>query len=327
MPSRSRKIRLGIFVLILSAVFIAIVAVIGTKQLFKKRDIYFVSYKNISVSGLEKGSPVKYLGINVGSVRDIRIDPDDVNRIIVEVGLKPRTPVKQDARADIASISITGLKIIEIRGGSNEAPLLQPGEYIPAGSSITEAITGKAEIIAEKLELVLNNLTRFTKPENLDKVFRLIDDMDSTAVGLYAILAENRESLHSTISRSRTVIARIDSTSRLLHESVGEFHALRASDRLAGILVNFDDASTKLKEANLAELIWRFSQVIESTNRLLLSMENDLQRGSQDFSISMQRLKATLENLNETSRLVNEDPSILIRGTQFENIPDNDLDR
>ncbi|MCB0316686.1 MAG: MCE family protein, partial [Calditrichaeota bacterium] len=55
-------------------------------------------------SGLEVGSPVKYLGIKVGTIKNISIAPEDVSRIIVKVALKPGTPVKEDARADIVSI-------------------------------------------------------------------------------------------------------------------------------------------------------------------------------------------------------------------------------
>jgi len=176
MPTQSQKVRLGIFIIVGSFALLIFLFIIGSQQIFKEKDIYYISYKDISVSGLEVGSPVKYLGISVGVIKGINIDPDDVSRIIVSVSLDPGTPIKKDARAEIAAIGITGLKMIEIRGGSNEAPLLETEQYIRPGGSITEEITGKAEIIAEKIELILNNINRFTQPENLDKITQFVDN-------------------------------------------------------------------------------------------------------------------------------------------------------
>ncbi|MFP4622443.1 MAG: ATP-binding cassette domain-containing protein [Bacteroidales bacterium] len=74
------------------------------------------------------------------------------------MGFKTRCTHQKNAQAEITSVGLTGLKAIEIRGGSNEAENLKPGSYIQAGSSITREITGKAETIAQKAEKVLNNL-------------------------------------------------------------------------------------------------------------------------------------------------------------------------
>jgi phospholipid/cholesterol/gamma-HCH transport system substrate-binding protein len=89
---------------------------------------------------------------------------------------------------------------------------------------------------------------------------------------------------------------------------------------------NLHKMSQTLSEANLTELINRLSEVVERTNKLLVSIDHDMERGSKDFLVSLQRLKSTLENLNEASRLVNEDPSVLIRGAEMDEIPDDNLD-
>ena len=163
MRNRSQKIRLGIFLFVSLAILLSVIGFFTTREFFEKEDIYYVSYEGISVSGLEVGSPVKYMGIKVGTIKDIRIDPTNVNKVIIELSLQPDTPIKEDVQADITSMGITGLKAIEISGGSNKAQSLEPGSQIPAGSSLTQEITGKAEVIAQKAEKVLNNLQIFTR--------------------------------------------------------------------------------------------------------------------------------------------------------------------
>jgi ABC-type transporter Mla subunit MlaD len=327
MVTHSQKFRFGIFILFSAVALIALLVIIGSERFLESRDIYHIAYKDISVSGLEVGSPVKYLGIGVGTIKDIKIDPQDVSRIIVTVALKPGTPIRKDAHADIDIIGITGLKMIEIRGGSNEADILQPGQFMLAGGSITEQITGKAEIVAEKLELVLNNLNRFTQPENMDKVISLVETTTRTFAKVDQVLSENRSDIRRTVAAIQTTIARIDSISDLLLASAQEVHRLTTSDTLGQILSDVQLITGRLRESNIELLIQNLGTAIERTNLLLNVLDHDLERGSQDFFTSIQRLKTALEYLNETSKMINEDPSILLRGTEYDDLPDDELDR
>lgn len=327
MPDRSQKIRFGIFILLIILSLIILITVFARQKFLEKEDIYYISYKDISVSGLEVGSPVKYLGIKVGTIEDIQIDPKDVSRVIIKVALKPGTPIKEDARADIASIGITGLKMLEIRGGSNEAPLLKPGSFIPAGSSITAEITGKAEIIAEKLEVVLNNLQVMTEKDNMEKILSFFDGATIAFQKMEAVIDENRSSLRETIWTTRRTTQRLDTVSQLLQLTLNEVQRIVASDTLKQILTSTRDISLRLKQANLVQLIDELSEMIDRTNRLLIIMDNNLERGSRDFLLSMRRMKTTLEFLNETSQMLRDDPSILLRGTKLDAIPDEQLDK
>lgn len=328
MPSRAQKIRLGIFVLAGLLALISLIAFFTTNKYLQKTDTYHIAYQDVSVSGLEIGSPVKYLGIKVGTIKNISISPEDVSRIIVKVALKPGTPVKEDARADIVSIGITGLKMIEIRGGSNAAPLLKEGDYITAGSSsITEEITGKAEVLAEKMERVLNNLQKFTQPENLDKITQMAERASASFEKMDAMISENRRGVQETVRSVTSIAVRLDTTSQLLYESVSRINQIVRSDTVEQILASTRDISRKLKEANLEQLIQELGEVVNRTNRLLLQVDHDLERGSLDFLSSMSQLKTTLENLNQASRMIEEDPSVLIRGTKFKSTPDEQLKR
>lgn len=332
MRNKAQKIRLGVFLIVSSSILLIIIAYFTSREFFEKVDTYYVSYEGMSVGGLEIGSPVKYLGIKVGTVTDIIIDPDNVNSVIIELALKPGTPIKTDARADITTIGITGLKNIEIRGGSNDAKALEPDSFIKPGSSITEEITGKAEIIAEKAEKVLNNLQIFTDPANLDKFTKMVENItilagnaSVTLTRIDSIVEDNRNDIRRTVTDAREVTLTLKRSSQSLQETVNYVNRVVRGDTLGDILVNFRDISMKLKEARVGEMIENMAGVARQTEELLLKVDNDLNRSSQDFSESLRLLKITLENLAEASRKINDDPSILIRGTNPKNIPDQDL--
>jgi phospholipid/cholesterol/gamma-HCH transport system substrate-binding protein len=326
MPTSTQKIRLGIFIFISSFALIILLFIVGSRQFFQESDVYFISYSDVSVSGLEIGSPVKNLGVKIGSVQSIDFDPNDANNVILTISLKPGTSIRSDARANIETIGITGLKMIEIRGGSNEAEVLKPGAYIIAGSSITEDITGRAEIIADKIERVINNLLEFSDPQKLNKIIELAETSTETMDNINKMVVENRVDLRSGLSNGSVVMARLDTITAALQFAAEKIRHITASDTLDQIVANVHEVSVKLTQANLVILVERLSEVVEKTNRILVTVDKDLERGSKDFLISLQKLKSTMDYLNEIARIINEDPSILVKGGHIDDVPDDDLD-
>ncbi len=74
-----------------------------------------------SVSGLALGDPVKFRGVEVGTVSAMTLDPENPRLVRVDVRLRRDTPVKTDTRASLKLKGITGVVYVELSGGSPEA--------------------------------------------------------------------------------------------------------------------------------------------------------------------------------------------------------------
>jgi phospholipid/cholesterol/gamma-HCH transport system substrate-binding protein len=85
--------------------------------------LYRIHFRD-SVSGLSVGDPVKFRGIDVGTVKSMIIDPDNSRLVLVDVRLRKETPVKTDTRASLALKGITGVVFIELNGGDPAAQTL-----------------------------------------------------------------------------------------------------------------------------------------------------------------------------------------------------------
>ena len=332
MNRKSQNIRLGIFLFLSSLILIFLVVFFAARQWFEKTDTYYITYHDVSVGGLEVGSPVKYLGINIGIISNISIDPKDINSIIVELSVGTGTPIKQDTQADIVTLGITGLKAIEIRGGTNQAEFLKSGDYINAGSSTAEEITGKANIIAEKAEKVINNLQIFTASENLnrftaaaDNINMLAQQFNSTTQLLDSMIQENRVSVGETVETARRIAQSLDTTSQSFNQAMASINEVVQGDTIEMILGNAYDISKSLSESELKLLIQNLADMTEQTRVLLYKIDQELDLNSQEFNTSIQLLRSTLSNLEETSNKINSDPSILVRGLEDKNIPDRRL--
>jgi phospholipid/cholesterol/gamma-HCH transport system substrate-binding protein len=124
-----------------------------------------------SVSGLGLGEPVKFQGVDVGSVRTMAIDPADPERVVVEVRLRKQTPVKSDTRATLRLKGITGVVFVELNGGSPAAQSLLA--TTPVGQ-IPEIPSEKSDLTTV-LEQLPNVIDKFSAIET--KASRVVSDV------------------------------------------------------------------------------------------------------------------------------------------------------
>lgn len=120
----------GLFVIVLSIALALFFVWLGRTG--NKDDVLYRIYFEESVSGLNLGDPVKYLGVDIGLVDALAIDPEDPGQVQVDVKLRKDAPIKTDTRATLQFKGITGAYFIELKGSTEEAKTLlsvtEPGE-------------------------------------------------------------------------------------------------------------------------------------------------------------------------------------------------------
>lgn len=320
MTGQKQKIRLGIFVLVSISLLIAIILVLGGSKFIDKRDTYYIRYQNAPVTGLEIGAQVRYNGIRIGRIEEIAIAPDDINAVIVQLSLKKLTPIVKDCQAIITSQGITGLKFIEIHGGTNLAARMIPGDTIPAGISTLDKFSDQAGIILEKLQLILTNLSEMTGEKNQDRLMHLIDNLTTSLASLSLVMQDNRHSFASGMKNMDQITQNLIITTQKTNRILANLDSLTANDRLKGTLDNIYQISDQVKQIRLDSLSDNLNQVLMSSDHALNNLNSILLSNRQDLSRSIALLKETLDNLDEFSRLISEDPSILIRGKKLPEI-------
>src|SRR5258708_35528620 len=168
METRAHYILVGAFVIaVLAASFIAVIWLVGAQ--FQREGAIYDIYFRGSVSGLSDGAVVRYKGVAIGRVLNIRLDPENVERIRVRIEIDSATPIKEDAVAELQAQGITGLAFRQITGGSNAAPDVQKREdkrypiIASRQSGLEEVVTSapelfkRATLVADRIALVLSH--------------------------------------------------------------------------------------------------------------------------------------------------------------------------
>jgi len=306
MVTKSQKFRLGIFVFVFSLLMIGFIVMVAGRQIMEKRDYYQIIYKDISISGLQVGGAVKYHGINIGRIDEILIDREDVQNVIVKISIAENTPIKKDVIASLIPVGITGLLQVELSGGSNESELLPPGSEIKAGTSTFESISGQAEILVEKLTLVLDNIAEITNEHNQNKISGILTNVDS-------ILSDNKEPFENIMTSLDSTTFYLSQISRSSSDAIERLNEIVQSQQFDNIITNTEKITRDIASSDLHKMIDNLNKAISEIDETFAHIDQTHLRTRQDLVQSIETLRETLEYLNEFSRLISEEPSLLIR--------------
>ena len=149
---------------------------------------YYKIYLEESVSGLNEESSIKYRGLKVGVVKEITINPNNSEQIEILLEVSGGTPIKKDTTAMLESQGITGLRYIELIGGSKESKLLKDGTVdipiIKAKQSFFGSLGDSTQDITKKANILLTKLNILFSKNNIDKVSSIIENSDKLTKNL-----------------------------------------------------------------------------------------------------------------------------------------------
>jgi len=112
----------GAFVVLLGAALVAGVLWLAAGAHGGKRYGTYQTIMRESVSGLNVDAPVKYLGVDVGKVKEIAIDTADSSRVRLRFLIEQGTPIKMDTEAVLKTQGLTGIAYVELSGGTADSP-------------------------------------------------------------------------------------------------------------------------------------------------------------------------------------------------------------
>lgn len=184
MDTKINFLKIGIFISTFLILLIVTIFWLGKYGFENKKFDEYSTFFNESVSGLNIGSSIKYMGFEVGSVKEIKINPNNSEEIQIDLLIKKDTPIKEDNFAILGNIGITGLKYIELKGGSNEAKLLRANEngvkIIASKVSALSTLVDSTEDITNELLTVLNGMKKVLNEENLKNFSQLLKNSEKS---------------------------------------------------------------------------------------------------------------------------------------------------
>ena len=148
------KVRLGLFITGGLIIFVVAVFIIGRqKNLFTP--VFKLTTNFYNVSGLEVGNNIRFSGINVGTVDNIRIINDSTVQVDMLIQKNVQQFIRTDCEAGIGSAGLIGDRILVITQGSSGAPVARDGQHIMSKEPVEpDAIMASLQLTADNAAVI-----------------------------------------------------------------------------------------------------------------------------------------------------------------------------
>jgi phospholipid/cholesterol/gamma-HCH transport system substrate-binding protein len=285
-----------LLVMLVGALFVYWYSDSRDHKTFQRYEIYFDG----SVSGLERGAAVRYLGVGVGRVQQLRIDPRDASRVQVIVDIDSSTPISNKTLAELQLQGVTGLLFIDLQQMKPNLPLppmVQGIDYpvIRSARSRFDVFLARLPDVLASAGEVVDRAARALSDQNIVAISRALANIDKASQGLPQTLRDVN-TLVSELRGATTDLAASAKSARQIVDQAGP-EVVASLQRVHVVADNLANATDQIQ-------------------KLIGDNRQDLRSFTRDGLPELERLlregRAAAQELRELSASLKENPSQLL---------------
>lgn len=275
MENRAHALAAGLFVIALGIAAGYAVRWFSNQDIM--RDRYLLVSEAGSVSGLNPAAVVRYRGVSIGKVEEIRFDTQDQTFILVGIAVNSDIKLPTNIYAQLANQGLTGLAYIELNTeGDPEETYLPADSRIELRASFIRKLSDSVENILNNTNKAVKRLNALMNEKNQEQFSAILANL-AQAIQRYGSLVEQ---LQPGLKSLPDLSAEANRVMKQTHQLLSEVNQTIArtnqpgglTDGLAQSARAFADSMPKLREAT--ESITHSTHHI---NRLLQKLEDNPQ--------------------------------------------------
>jgi phospholipid/cholesterol/gamma-HCH transport system substrate-binding protein len=306
-------IQTGILVLSGTAFLLILLYMIGKNEnLFSSGFLLRARFKNIQ--GLKEGNNVRYAGIDMGTVKNIRLLNDSIVEVDMRMSRKLKGILLKNSIVSIGTDGLVGNKVINISHGKYPSTIAVNDDLLPSVKPVdTDQLLATLDHSNQELNLIFQNIRKITDGIHQSKGWKkwindtsIHREISKSAVGI-------NKTVNIILESSRLVetnMKKINEQKGLLGKLIGDTVWANQSESL---ILRLNNTSSKL------------DQSIDAINEVVNNLKTDLEQGSgvlnrvMKDSMMGENLSETIERLNKSGKLLEENlkalqSSFLLRG-------------
>ena len=307
MDRDANYVAVGAFVLLVVAMAVSFVFWYTDQQDKRSYERYEIYFKG-TVSGLTAGSPVRYLGVDVGKVVRISLDPEQRKRVLVIADIDSSAPIDGRTLASLSLQGVTGLLFIDLQQDKRAtvSGSLAQGQRYPVISSVPSdfdvLLSSLPALATHAIELV-DHFNQVFSDENVRAIHTALDNVR---------LASER--LPPTLHGIQDLAAELQHASQEVRGAALDVRALtaQAAPDLKAALANVRHATTSLATTS------------DHLDRFLADNEPGLSRFTDQSLPELERLlresRAAASDFRDLSRALKQNPSQLLYESNYRGV-------
>jgi phospholipid/cholesterol/gamma-HCH transport system substrate-binding protein len=303
MEPKAHHVIIGLFTVTAFAAALLFALWLGKSNADREWTYYEIGF-NQAVSGLSKGNPVLYSGVQIGDVQDMNLDLENPSHVRVLVRVDKRIPIRENTRAGLVLANITGSMSIQFSGGTPDSPILEGSKQNPplilAEPSSFSNLLANGEKLLEKADTLLTSANRIFSQQNTEN--------------LAAILANTREGTDALLSHRDELAALLEQLAAAgKRAEEAAIKVSRVSTNANNLLQNKGRPVLEAMEQSLITIQSATSRIDQLTRQNEGAIDAGLQ-GMGELAPALRELRNTLRNLNQFTHRLERNPSGILWG-------------
>jgi phospholipid/cholesterol/gamma-HCH transport system substrate-binding protein len=252
-------------------------------------EVYFEG----TVSGLNRGSTVRYLGVEVGRVAAIRIDKRAADRVQVIADIDSHTPISEATLASLSLQGVTGLLYIDLLANADPKRRMEsvPSEQYP----VIDSVRSNFDLFLSSLPDLVGRASLMLSDENIDSITKTLASIERSAA-----------TLPDTMRDARAVVAELKAT----------LEEVRAAATGARELIDSSGPNLAQAAERVRDISDNLAKTTAQLDRLMTDHREDVGAFLRDSLPEIERLlrdsRVAAQEFRELSRSLKSDPSQLL---------------
>lgn len=168
-----------IFFSILTALIVFIITM-GKYNFDDKNYFFYTIYTDREITGIGINTPVRYKGINIGSVSHIGFDGEQLGIVKIIVKIKKNIPIKKGSTLVMDSQGLAGLNYLALKQNEKGETITKKEDAIlNFEPNIFGKLTSKADEASKELIVLLKSLKTLLSNENMQGVSHIIGSVQT----------------------------------------------------------------------------------------------------------------------------------------------------
>jgi phospholipid/cholesterol/gamma-HCH transport system substrate-binding protein len=290
MENKAHALIAGVFTILLGSA-VLVIAMWFSGETYQK--VYYTLESKFPVSGLYEQSPVRFRGVDVGKVTQIRIDRENARLILIEIGVKPGTPITRSTFAEIRPQGVTGLAYVMLDDNGESSQLLPPStQYnsprIAVKPTLLDNLFASGEGALSDLREVAQRVSTLLNDENRQRITRTLTSLETTSDRLAALakaaepgvksLAPLAADAGKTLRSAQAVMAELSGATRAFAARMEAIDRVAASaDKAGASITTLADTATTESLPRINMLVDELTRTSRNVDRLLADLREQPQ--------------------------------------------------
>jgi phospholipid/cholesterol/gamma-HCH transport system substrate-binding protein len=299
MEREANYLAVGTFILLILGMAIAFVLWYTDANDGRSYDVYEIQFAG-SVSGLDRGSPVRYLGVDVGRVRRLSIDNENASRVNVIVEVDDTAPISSATRASLGLQGVTGLLYVNLREApevDKTQPMRQGKVYplIESAASDFDTFLASLPELMSRANSLLERIGRVLSDENLVALSNTLTNLEKTSAGL----PQTGENVARLVKQMESTVVEIRGAAEGLRSITST-----SQPEIANVLARMATTAQNLEQAS--------ARIDRFTAKSEVQLGNFTEQGLFELQRLMRETRSAAREFRDLSRSLKENPSQIL---------------